>query len=245
MNQLWEMKLDRPVRLTEPRAGDFSLVTDASTWRTPRIGMGRCGRYPEHEHRRYAAADRAVDWSPGEPRLVAGRREDRFESALDSGAGSQALYVADVASGQFRQVFGPNQKGAAYEIAFEPGTPSGGPDSNTIALAVQQSYSTRFREGASEILTVSATTGETHQYDPYPYETLTNRVKGEGPVWSPDGKYIAYVLDDVVWVLPVTPDGAPAGPPRQLTSEVADQLSWSGDSQHILYDSAGRCGWSR
>ena len=50
---------------------------------------------------------------------------------------------------------------------------------------------------------------------------------------------MAYVLDDVLWVLPVPATGAPAGPPRQLTSEVADQLSWSGDSQHILYDSAG------
>ena len=108
---------------------------------------------------------------------------------------------------------------------------------------MQQSYTTRFREGESEILTVNATTGETHEYgaggDLQPYETITNRVEGDGPVWSPDGKYMAYVLDDVVWVLPVTPTGAPAGPPRQLTSEVADQLSWSGDSQHILYDSAG------
>ena len=40
--------------------------------------------------------------------------------------------------------------------------------------------------------------------------------------------------------MPVDPaTGAPAGAARQLTDEVADQLSWSGDSQHILYDSAG------
>ena len=147
-------------------------------------------------------------------------------------------------AGQFRQIFGPdNAKGADYEIAFEPGAPTWGPDSNTIALAVQQSYSTRFREGESEILTVNATTGATQQYGAggtvFPYETITNRVEGDGPVWSPDGKYMAYVLDDVLWALPVTATGAPAGPPRQLTNEVADQLSWSGDSQHLLYDSAG------
>jgi hypothetical protein len=64
-------------------------------------------------------------------------------------------------------------------------------------------------------------------------------VEGDGPVWSPDGEYMANVLDDVLWILPVTPCGAPAGPARQLTHEVADHLSWSGDSQHILYDSAG------
>ncbi len=172
-------------------------------------------------------------WSPD-------GKEIAFETALDSEAGSQSLYVADVATGQFRQIFGPqNATGAQYEIDFEPGTPTWGPDSNTIALAVQQSYSRRLREGESEILTVNATTGATQLYDPYPYQSITNRVEGDGPVWSPDGKYMAYVLDDVLWLLPVTPAGAPAGPPMQLTNEVADQIRWSGDSQHILYDSAG------
>lgn len=47
------------------------------------------------------------------------------------------------------------------------------------------------------------------------------------------------MIDDVLWVVPVTPAGEPTGPARQITNEVADQLSWSGDSQHILYDSAG------
>ena len=91
----------------------------------------------------FTGAQAKLAWSPDGQKIA-------FESALDSEAGSQALYVADVASGQFHQIFGPdNAKGADYEIAFEPGAPSWGPDSNTIALAVQQSYSTRFREGES------------------------------------------------------------------------------------------------
>jgi Tol biopolymer transport system component len=248
LNQLWEMKIgQRPVALTNspwakatpawsPDGKSVAYASDkdgpmAIYIRNMHTGATRRLTAP------FTGAQAKLAWSPDGKKIA-------FESALDSEAGSQALYVADVASGQFHQVFGPqNAKGAAYEIAFEPGAPSWGPDSNTIALAVQQSYSTRFREGVSEILTVDATTGETHEYgaggDLYPYETLTNRVEGDGPVWSPDGKYMAYVLDDVVWILPVTPTGAPAGPPKQLTSEVADQLSWSGDSRHILYDSAG------
>ena len=108
------------------------------------------------------------------------------------------MYVADVATGKLQADLQPEseREGSSYEIAFEPGAPSWGPDSNTIALAVQQSYSTRFREGESEILTVDASTGATHMYDPYPYETITNRVEGDGPVWSPDGKHMAYVLDE-------------------------------------------------
>jgi Tol biopolymer transport system component len=244
LNQLWAMTIGkRPFKLTNDpyakatpawspdgkylayssdRNGPMAIyIRNMSTGQTRRLTAP------------FTGAQAKLSWSPDGKKIA-------FESALDAEAGSQSLYVADVATGQFHQILGPqNATGADYEIAFEPGTPTWGPDSNTVALAVQQSYSTRFREGVSEILTVNATTGATQEYDPYPFQTITNRVNGDGPVWSPDGKYMAYVLDDVLWVLPVTPAGAPAGPPRQLTTEVADQLSWSGDSRHIMYDSAG------
>ncbi len=247
LNQLWEMRSSggRPWKLTND---PYAKATPA--WspdgRSLAYSSGRDGAMAIYIRNMqtgktrkltapFTGAQAKLAWSPNGKYIA-------FESALDSEAGNQGLYVADVQSGLFNQIFGPaNETGAQYEIAFEPGTPTWGPDSNTIALAVQQSYSTRFREGESEILTVNATTGATKMYDPYPYETITNRVDGDGPVWSPNGKYMAYVLDDVLWILPVTPTGAPVpgAAPRQLTTEVADQLSWSGDSQRILYDSAG------
>jgi hypothetical protein len=182
-------------------------------------------------------AEAKLAWSPN-------GKEIAFECPLDAEAGSQDMYVADVATGQFRDVWGTDQAtGVNVNINFEPGRPTWGPDSNTIALAVQQSYSNRFREGVTKIGTLDVSTGATSVYlaDPAkPYETLTNRVNGDGPVWSPDGKYMAYVMDDVLWIVPVDPaTGAPTGAARQITVEPADQLSWSGDSQHILYDSAG------
>jgi Tol biopolymer transport system component len=176
-------------------------------------------------------------WSPDGKKIA-------FMDTLDLEAGAREMYVADVATGQFQKVWGTaNSTGLTINSDFEPGRPSWGPDSNTIALAVLQQYSNRFREGVSKIATVNATTGATKEYfaDPAnPYETISNRVEDDGPVWSPNGKFMAYVMDNVLQVVPVDPTtGAPTGAPKQLTTEAADQLSWSGDSQHILYDSGG------
>ena len=185
----------------------------------------------------FAGPEVQLAWSPDGKKIA-------FQDTLDLEGGAREMYVADVATGQFQKVWGTaNSVGLNINSDFEPGRPTWGPDSNTIALAVLQQYSNRFREGVSKIQTVNATTGATHLYlaDPTkPYETLTNRVEDDGPVWSPNGKYMAYVMDDVLQVVPVDPaTGAPTGAARPLTVEPADQLSWSGDSQHILYDSAG------
>jgi Tol biopolymer transport system component len=176
-------------------------------------------------------------WSPDGKKIA-------FMDTLDLEAGAREMYVADVATGQFQKVWGTeNSAGLAINSDFEPGRPTWGPDSNTIALAVLQQYSNRFREGVSKIATVNATTGATNEYfaDPAnPYETISNRVEDDGPVWSPNGKFMAYVMDNVLQVVPVDPATmAPTGAAKKLTAEAADQLSWSGDSQHILYDSAG------
>ena len=105
--------------------------------------------------------------------MVAGRQEDRVLDTLDLEAGGREMYVADVATGQFQQILGPaNSTGLTIKSRFEPGAPTWGPDSNTIALAVLQQYSNRFREGVSKILTVNATTGATNEYGADPANAI-------------------------------------------------------------------------
>jgi Tol biopolymer transport system component/imidazolonepropionase-like amidohydrolase len=56
-----------------------------------------------------------------------------------------------------------------------------------------------------------------------------------GPIWSPDGQWMAYVSTGVLWVIPVTAGGDASGPPRRLTNEVSDDPSWVGDSESLVY----------
>lgn len=248
LNQIWLMKIgQKPQKLTNdqffkadptwsPDGKSLAYSTDsdgsmAIFIRNMQTGATRKLTAP------FTGAEVQLAWSPDGKKIA-------FEDTLDLEAGAREMYVADVATGQFQKVWGTaNSTGININADFEPGRPTWGPDSNTIALAVLQQYSNRFREGVSKIQTVNATTGATHLYlaDPaQPYETLTNRVEDDGPVWSPNGKFMAYVMDSVLWIVPVDPaTGQPTGAARQLTVEPADQLSWSGDSQHILYDSAG------
>ncbi len=58
----------------------------------------------------------------------------------------------------------------------------------------------------------------------------------DGPVRSPDGRWLAYVASGVLWVVPTEADGDPAtSTPRRLTNETTDDPTWTGDSRSIVY----------
>jgi imidazolonepropionase-like amidohydrolase len=57
----------------------------------------------------------------------------------------------------------------------------------------------------------------------------------DGPIWSPDGEWMAYVSAGVLWAIPVSGSGDPVGPPRRLTNETSAEPTWTADSQSIVY----------
>ncbi|MCW2879406.1 MAG: amidohydrolase [Sphaerisporangium sp.] len=234
LNELWTMKIGKkPVKVTDdvyykatpfwsPDGRSLAYSSDkngpeAIYIRDLATGQERKLTGP------FSGAQVRGAWSPDGNKIA-------FVSAT-TGLGDAATYVVDVATGEMRQVLTP---------LFEPGRPSWGPDSNILALAAYQPYSNRFREGHSLILTVDVTTGAREWHNPYPWNTISNRKGDLGPVWSPDGRYMAYVLDGVLWVLPVDSHGRPVGEQRQVTEENADAVSWSGDSSTLLYLCDGR-----
>ena len=124
-------------------------------------------------------------------------------------------------------------------LTFFPGRPSFSSNGKTIAIATIKPYTKRFREGTSSILTVDIATGKTQFFAPAPFESVTTRTE-DGPIYSPNGKEMAFVMDDLLYIMPVDPDGHPSGPAVQLNNETTDAPTYSADSSKILYLNNGQ-----
>ncbi|MEV5876345.1 amidohydrolase family protein [Streptomyces sp. NPDC052101] len=120
-----------------------------------------------------------------------------------------------------------------------PGAPTWSPDGRYIAFCDRNRLNQRFREGYNLIRVIDTRTGDERRHLPAEHQSLSDR-GASGPVWSPDGRWMALVAESALWLLPVTADGTPAGPARRLTDEPADHPSWSADSGTLLYLSDGR-----
>jgi Tol biopolymer transport system component len=113
------------------------------------------------------------------------------------------------------------------------GIPSWSSDSEHLAIAVRKSHSERFREGDNRMVVLSARDGSEVALEE-PASSFGTR-DGDGPVWSPDGRSLAFAMDGGLWILPVTPSGIGAGSARQVVDEPVDFPSWSGDSRSLLF----------
>src|SRR5207302_103666 len=141
-----------------------------------------------------------------------------------------ATFVTEVATGIIKPLAPPT---------FFPGRPAFSANGKTVAIATIKPYTKRFREGTSSILTVDITTGKTEFFSPAPYASITTRTE-DGPIYSPDGKEMAFVMDDLLYTMPVDPDGHPSGAAVRLNDETTDAPTYSADSSKILYLNNGK-----
>ena len=173
------------------------------------------------EERRVTAAAQGAQvssaWSPDGSRLA-------FQDE------NGATYVVELASGKQRRVI---------DAQFAPSKPSWSSGGNAISIGALKPYTRRFREGTSQILTVNLKTGALTYSEPAPFGSLSTRGE-DGPLYAPASSSVAFVMNSVLWVRPVDANGIPAGEARQLTHEVTDAPSWSGDGKQLLYLSNGK-----
>jgi Tol biopolymer transport system component len=163
------------------------------------------------------SAEVAASWSPDGKTLAC---QDQYG----------ATYTIDLASGAKKRI---------AAALFAPSKPSWSGNGRTIAIGALKAYSQRFREGTSQILTVDLATGRETFTEPAPFKSLSTRGE-DGPLYSPDGKSMAFVMDSLLWIRSVDVNGVPTGAPRQVNHEVTDAPTWSGDSKQLLYLSNGK-----
>jgi hypothetical protein len=143
---------------------------------------------------------------------------------------TEATRIVDISSGKVVPLAPPT---------YFPGRPAWSPDGKTIAMAAVKPYTKRYREGTTQILTVDVATQAQHYTEPAPYESVTTRGE-DGPVYSPNGNEMAFIMDDLLYVMPVDSNGQPSGKATPLNNETSDAPTWSADSKHLLYLSDGK-----
>jgi len=139
------------------------------------------------------------------------------------------IYIVPAEGGEPRKVL---------DRSFGVGYPSWSPDSRFVITPSFKPYSTRYREGMNYYNVVPSVSGATRTVVPAPDLPIGKRA-GDGPAWSPDGRQIAFVTNEFLYVMPVNANGDPTGPPRQITNELTDSISWAGANQ-ILYMATDR-----
>jgi Tol biopolymer transport system component/cytosine/adenosine deaminase-related metal-dependent hydrolase len=162
------------------------------------------------------SAEFAPAWSPDGTKLAFNKQND-------------TTYIVDLATGEIKEVVKPT---------YQPGRPSWSANGKSISLAVLRPYNRRFREGTSLIETVDLTTGKSTLTEPAPYKSISTR-SVDGPIYSPDGTRMTYVMDGYLWVRPVNADGLPVSEARAINEEMTDSPTWSGDGKRLLYLSNG------
>jgi Tol biopolymer transport system component len=230
LGDIWTMALGgRPQRLTDdefvdtdpswsPDGTKLAFSSDRSGGMDVWVRDLKSGR--DQRISRLPNADMAAAWSP-DGKSIAFVSNAEFEQG--------EVYVVPAEGGDPQRV---------QERSFGVGYPAWSPDSRFLITPSFKPYSTRFREGMNYYNVIPSVSGPVRPVVPAQHLPIGKRA-GDGPVWSPDGKQIAFVSNDLLYVMPVAASGDPAGAPRQLTQELADSISWAGPNQ-LLYMATDR-----
>ena len=230
LNDVWAMKIGQaPVRLTNDKDRDGS-----PQWTRD----GSAVYFSSERGNDGALAIDRVDVATKARTRLGAIAAKSMVTPMMSPDGSRIAYTTG--SGQL-EIWNLASKTADVVIAqvgSQISTPYWLPNGSKIVLVDNERINNRFREGYNKlrVIDLATKTGSFHAVAAAP-QHIADREEGAAAL-SPDGTQVAFIMDAVLHVMPLQADGAPAGPAKAITTEVADLPSWGGDSRTILYKSA-------
>ncbi|AWG45825.1 hypothetical protein AM586_15230 [Massilia sp. WG5] len=231
LNDVWVMRIgDAPRRLTDDQDRDISPQWTADGkavyFSTER---GNAGQLAVDQVDVATGARTRLAAIPGRSMALPKLSPDGRSIAYITLSGQ--LEIWNRATSTFRVV--------APAVGSQVSTPQWLADGRHILLVDNERINNRFREGYNKLRVIDLATGQGsfHAVAPAPRQ-ISERDEGAA-VLSPDGTRVAFIMDSLLHLMPLNPDGSPAGPARLLGSEPADLPSWGGNDM-LMVKSANR-----
>lgn len=232
LNDVWAMKIgEAPVRLTNDKDRDGSPQwTPDGTAVYFSSERGNAGAL---------AIDRVNVATKARTRLGAIAAKSMVTPMM-SPDGARIAYTTGSGQLEIWNVASKTADVVIAQVGSQISTPYWTPDGSKIVLVDNERINNRFREGYNKlrVIDVGAKTARFHAVATAP-QHIADREEGAAAL-APNGTQVAFIMDAVLHVMPLGPDGSPAGPAKAITTAAADLPSWAGDSKTILYKSANQ-----
>ena len=234
LNDLWVMKLgENPVRLTNDTDREATpLWTKDGTAIYFSADKGNAGSLAVDKI--VLATKARTRWAKIPSVSIINPQLSPTEDRIAYTTGSGLLEIMDLAS-QARTAL-VDQVASGPQVS----RPQWSADGKKLMVVDSERINSRFREGYNKLRVVDIATKTPTFYPVGPApEAVSDREEGQA-VWSPDGTKVAFIGDSVLKVLPTNADGSPAGTAVAITKDAADMVSWTADSQTLMYMSNGK-----
>ena len=226
MGDLWVMPIGgKPQRLTDDAAVEMDPAWSPDGSKLS-YSSDRAGSMDIYVRDMKTGKERQLTEMPGVEKHGAWSPDGKYVAFIKEVGTVEDVYVVETETGKSRKV---------HDGGFVPGYPTWSPDSRIVVSSRFTPSSSRYRQGTSQLFATPLDGGAGRLIEPVPDHSIGRRV-GDGPVWSPDGTQMAFEMDEALYVMPVTKAGDAAGKAAGLLAKgPLDHLSWTGDSQRILY----------